>query len=130
MYNVRSESKISLGGSGGGAKVGGKELQTKTLQSALARMSNMFMGTLTIKVASIAVIITMKLPNTCMTRATGSKDLHGHWDEPGGDGQAGALPGEHRQVLLAGDVPPQEGEDRHGGGPEEPRQGGGYERWR
>ena len=39
--------------------MGGKELQTKTLQSALARMSNMFMGTLTIKVASITGIITL-----------------------------------------------------------------------
>ena len=57
QYPGRSESKISLGSSG--AKMGGKELQTKTLQSALARMSNMFMGTLTIKVASITVIITL-----------------------------------------------------------------------
>ena len=32
--NSRSDSKISLGGAGGAAKMGGKELQTKTLQVA------------------------------------------------------------------------------------------------
>ena len=30
-------------------KSGAKSLKTKTVQSALARMSNMFMGTLTVK---------------------------------------------------------------------------------
>ena len=34
--NSRSDSKISLGGAGGAAKMGGKELQTKTLQVASA----------------------------------------------------------------------------------------------
>ena len=32
-----------------GSRRGGKNLKAKTIESALARMSNMFMGTLTVK---------------------------------------------------------------------------------
>ena len=46
-HDSRRESKLSLGS---GSKMGSEQLKTKTVQAALARMSNMFMGTLTIKV--------------------------------------------------------------------------------
>ena len=59
-HDSRRESKISLG-SGTGAKLGSEQLKTKTVQAALARMSNMFMGTLTIKGPKTSTAIGMSL---------------------------------------------------------------------
>lgn len=59
-HDSRRESKISLG-TGSGSKMGSAELKTKTVQSALARMSNMFMGTLTIKGPKTSTAIGMSL---------------------------------------------------------------------
>merc|ERR1712038_363070 len=60
-HDSRRDSKISLSGAGGAGKMGGKDLQTKTLQAALARMSNMFMGTLTIKGPKTSTAMGMSL---------------------------------------------------------------------
>ena len=59
-HDSRRESKISLG-AGAGAKMGSEQLKTKTVQAALARMSNMFMGTLTIKGPKTSTAIGMSL---------------------------------------------------------------------
>ena len=59
-HDSRRESKVSLG-SGSGTKLAGEQLKTKTVQAALARMSNMFMGTLTIKGPKTSTAIGMSL---------------------------------------------------------------------
>ena len=59
-HDTRKESKISVG-SGSGTKLGSEQLKTKTVQAALARMSNMFMGTLTIKGPKTSTAIGMSL---------------------------------------------------------------------
>ena len=59
-HDSRRDSKISEG-QAGGAKLGTAELKTKTVQAALARMSNMFMGTLTIKGPKTSTAIGMSL---------------------------------------------------------------------
>ena len=51
--------KVSLGTSS--SKLGSEQLKTKTVQAALARMSNMFMGTLTIKGPKTSTAIGMSL---------------------------------------------------------------------
>ena len=117
-------------------------------QAALARMSNMFMGTLTIKGPKTSTAIGMSLEEMdrpvsillmkiMMVKTNDDDGVHAvhdvndvvdNKDEDGddndNDGDVGALPRKHRPVLMGGDVQAEEGEDQDGGGPAQPRQGG------
>jgi len=60
-----------------GSRRGGKNLKAKTIESALARMSNMFMGTLTVKgpKASTALGDIKSVLNICTAFPTIKPDL-------------------------------------------------------
>ena len=111
-------------------------------------MSNMFMGTLTIKGPKTSTAIGMSLEEMdrpvsillmkiMMVKTNDDDDVHDlhdvndvvdNKDEDGddndNDSDVGALPRKHRPVLMGGDVQAEEGEDQDGGGPAQPRQGG------